>query len=104
LTTQNSIATHMIPVIRVYNAGGNVIDSRHEKFTSIHPPGSAASTFCRSHVDSWISCIGICSNGGRALEERAWLSGLPGNFRCHSHDTSSDSSAGGWGSKRVAED
>jgi hypothetical protein len=25
---ENSIAAHMIPVIRVYNAGGNVIDSR----------------------------------------------------------------------------
>ena len=31
----------------------------------------AASTFCRSHVAPWISCIGICSNGGRAYEERS---------------------------------
>src|SRR5438874_3950152 len=97
----------MIPVIRVYNAGGNVIDSRHEKFTSSHPPDSAASTFCRSHVAPWISCIGICSNGGRAYEERPWLSDLPGHFRCHSHeqvDTPGDSSARGRGSKRVGED
>src|SRR5439155_15056791 len=67
----------------------------------------AASTFCRSHVAPWISCIGIWSNGGRAYEERAWLSDLPGHFRCHSHDqieTTSGSTGRGWDSKRVAED
>src|SRR5947207_8751376 len=80
LTTQNSIDAHVIPVIRVYSAGSNVIDSRYEKFASIHPSDSAASTFCRSHVALWISCIGICSNGARACEERPWLSDLPGSF------------------------
>src|SRR5262249_2035820 len=67
----------------------------------------AASTFCRPHVAPWISCIGTCSNGGRALEERAWLSDLRSHFRCHSHqrlETPSDSTAGDRGSKRVAED
>src|SRR5215469_8832638 len=67
----------------------------------------AASTFCRSHVAPWISCIGTCSNGARAFGERAWLSGLPGHFRCHSHEqleTPSDSTGRGWDYKRGAED
>src|SRR5260370_7722835 len=46
----------------------------------------AASTFCRSHVAPWISCIGTCSNGARAFGEKALLSGLPGHFRCPTHD------------------
>jgi hypothetical protein len=31
LTTQNSIAAHMIPVIRVYDDAGNVIEAREHK-------------------------------------------------------------------------
>src|SRR5262249_7345510 len=68
---------------------------------------SAASTFCRSRVAPWISCIDTCSNGARAFGERPWLSGLPGHFRCHSHDqieTPSGSTSRGWDYKRVAED